>query len=427
MLGFYRNGGSGRCKNATALKKRFTLLRCLPVIFMLLAAASKAAFLSPLAPQPDWNILQRYADSITATDLTRLLQQVYVPDGSWRQWIAISPTQAVITPHVGATPITLPLAPPGSPPNAPPRFWKGRMERSPLPGKPLAGLRIAIDPGHLGGSFAQMEARWFRIGHSRPVEEGEMTLIVAKLLKERLEAMGAEVWLTRTKNGATTSLRPQRLKNAAVGSLQETGIAPTDHRVELEAERLFYRIGEIRNRARLVNERIRPDLVVCLHFNAEEWGDPAHPKLTEKNHLHLLLSGDISGGELMHEDERYTMLVKLLGGTHAEELGASESVARSLAAATGLPPFLYHSTNAIPASSNPYLWVRNLLANRLFECPVVYCEPYVMNSRPVFNRIQIGDYSGRRNVGGVTMPSIYREYADAVAQGLADYYGGTAH
>ena len=272
-----------------------------------------------------------------------------------------------------------------------------------------------------------MEARWFRIGRSRPVEDGEMTLIVARLLKERLEAMGAEVWLTRTKNGPTTSLRPTKLRNTAIGSLQEEGVTPTDRLVQLESERLFYRIGEIRNRARLVNERIRPDLVICLHFNAEEWGDPAHPTLTDKNHLHLLLSGAMSGSELMHEDERYTMLVKLLGGTHAEELGASESVARSLAAATGLPPFIYHSAKAIPASSNPYLWIRNLLANRLFECPVVYCEPYVMNSRPVFNRIQLGDYSGRRNVGGVPLPSIYREYADAVAQGLADYYGGAAH
>jgi len=395
---------------------------------MLLAVgATQAAPLSPLAPQPDWNTLQAYSGSITANDLTRLLQHVYVPDGSWRQWISISPTQAVITPHAGAAPITLPLAAPGSTPKRPPRFWKDRSERSSLPGKPLAGLRIAIDPGHLGGSFAQMEARWFRIGHSRPVEEGEMTLIVAKLLKERLETMGAEAWLTRTKNGATTPLRPVKLKNAAVSSLEEAGISPSGERLQKEAERLFYRVAEIRNRARLVNEHLRPDLVVCLHFNAEEWGNPDHPALTDKNHLHLILSGGISEGELMHEDERYTMLVKLLGGTHAEELDASEAVARSLSAATGLPPFIYHSANAVPASSNPYLWVRNLLANRLYECPVVYCEPYVMNSRAVFNRIQLGDYSGRRNVGGAALPSIYREYADAVAQGLADYYGGTAH
>ena len=388
---------------------------------------TRAATLSPLAPAPDWNTIRRYGGCITSADLERLLTRVYVPDGSWREWIALSPTEACITPRAGAEPIILPLAAPGSTPTRPPRYWKSAKERSPLPGKPLAGLKIAIDPGHLGGSFAKMEARWFRIGNGRPVEEGEMTLIVAKLLKTKLEAMGARVWLTRTRNGPTTSLRPGSLRTAAAESLHAEGVVPTPERLLHEAERLFYRVGEIRNRARGVNGRTRPDLVVCLHFNAEEWGNPAHPSLTDKNHLHLLLSGAMSGAELRNEDERYTMLVKLLGGTHAEELGASESVANALAGATGLPPYTYHGGNAVPASGNPYLWVRNLLANRLFECPVVYCEPYVMNSVPVYERIQVGDYTGQRNVGGREIPSIYREYADAVARGLAEYYGGGSH
>lgn len=396
-------------------------------VLFLLTTPVEGALLSPLATQPDWNRLQAYAGTVTAAEFRRLLDTVYVPDGSWREWIVITPPQAFITPRPGAAPIALPLAPYGASEGTPSRFWKGRAERSPAPGKPLAGLRIAIDPGHLGGRYAKMEARWFRIGWGRPVEEGEMTLLVAKLLKARLEQLGAEVWLTRSSNGPTTPLRPGNLRKAAVASLEEEGVGTTAARLDKESERLFYRVAEIRNRARLVNERIRPDLVVCLHFNAEEWGNPDRPTLTDKNHLHLLLSGAMSREELAHEDERFTMLVKLLGGTHAEELGASDAVARSLAAVTGLEPFAYHSSKAIPASSNPYLWIRNLLANRLFECPVVYCEPYVMNSRPVFNRIQLGDYPGRRNVGGRLLPSIYREYADAVAQGLAEYYGRGAN
>lgn len=406
---------------------RFPQLLGSAALALVLLSPLEAAPLSPLAPPPDWGRLQAYAGTITAAEFRHLLEKVYVPDGSWKGWISLSPAQALITPRPGAEPIALLLAAPGSSPRCPPRFWKGRDGRSPSPGKPLAGLRIAIDPGHLGGRYAQMEARWFRIGWSRPVEEGEMTLIVAKLLKQRLEQLGAEVWLTRNSNAPTTPLRPGNLRKAAEASLAEEGVSPGGERLQKEAERLFYRVGEIRNRARLVNEHLRPDLVVCLHFNAEEWGDPERPTLTDKNHLHLLLSGAMSGAELSHEDERFTMLVKLLGGTHAEELGASDAVARSLASATGLEPFVYHNAKAIPASSNPYLWIRNLLANRLFECPVVYCEPYVMNSRPVFNRIQLGDYQGQRNVGGAQLPSIYREYADAVARGLADYYGRGAN
>jgi hypothetical protein len=67
--------------------------------------------------------------------------------------------------------------------------------------------------------------------------------------------------------------------------------------------------------------------------------------------------------------------------------------------------------------------VRNLLATRLYRCPVVYCEPYVMNSREAFARIEAGDYDGVRNINGVERPSIFREYAGSVADGLADYYG----
>lgn len=402
-------------------------LSALSLMVLTALPQGREASLSPLATPPDWSVINRYGGCLSAAEFERLLTQVYVPDGSWHAWISLSPTEAKITPRPGAEPLLLPLAPPGTLPVRPPRYWKSRTERSPLPGKPLAGMRIAVDPGHLGGRFAHMEARWFRIGGGRPVEEGEMTLIVAKLLKARLEALGADVYLTRTRNGPTTPLRPGSLRKAAAESLQAEGAPLSLSRLQHEAERLFYRVGEIRNRARSVNGRIRPDLVVCLHFNAEEWGDPARPSLTEKNHLHLLLSGAMSGTELRNEDERFTMLVKLLGGTHAEELGASECVASSLAQATGLPPFTYHGGNAVPASKNPYLWIRNLLANRLFECPVVYCEPYVMNSRPVYERIQAGDYAGLRSVGGRQVPSIFREYADAVARGLAEYYGGGAH
>ena len=45
-----------------------------------------------------------------------------------------------------------------------------------------------------------------------------------------------------------------------------------------------------------------------------------------------------------------------------------------------------------------------------------------MNNRLVFERIQAGDYDGVREFGGVMRQSIYREYADAVAEGILAYY-----
>ncbi len=66
----------------------------------------------------------------------------------------------------------------------------------------LAGLKVALDPGHIGGYWAKMEERWFQIGNSKPVTEGDMTLLVAKLIANKLESWGAQVYLTRSKRHA---------------------------------------------------------------------------------------------------------------------------------------------------------------------------------------------------------------------------------
>ena len=67
--------------------------------------------------------------------------------------------------------------------------------------------------------------------------------------------------------------------------------------------------------------------MLCLHLDAEPWGTPAHPVLVSVNHLHLLINGAYSTGELGFDDERFAMLLKLLNRTYSEELACSESVA----------------------------------------------------------------------------------------------------
>jgi len=190
------------------------------------------------------------------------------------------------------------------------------------------------------------------------------------------------------------------------------------------AERLFYRTAEIRARAELVNHSIKPDLVLCLHFNAEPWGDPNSPTLVDRSHCHLLLNGGYTDDELALTDQRFEMLRKLLQRTHAQEAAIGTDVAAAFYQLTGLPPYSYPAgtRNARTVDGNPFLWARNLLANRLYDCPVIFMEPYVMNSQSDYARIQAGDYEGQRDVAGKMQPSIFREYANAVTEGLAKYY-----
>jgi hypothetical protein len=45
-----------------------------------------------------------------------------------------------------------------------------------------------------------------------------------------------------------------------------------------------------------------------------------------------------------------------------------------------------------------------------------------MNSHEVFARVQAGDYDGKKKVAGTMRKSIYKEYADAVVEGLVNHY-----
>ena len=137
-----------------------------------------------------------------------------------------------------------------------------------------------------------------------------------------------------------------------------------------------------------MNYRLHPDLVVCLHFNAEPWGDPKKPTLVENNHLHLLVNGAYLPNELELDDERFEMLQKLLSRAFPEELGLAESIATTMAKETGLPAYHYKTENVTPVGTSGYVFARNLMATRLYRCPTVYLEPYVMNSHEVFDRIK---------------------------------------
>jgi N-acetylmuramoyl-L-alanine amidase len=373
---------------------------------------SGAGPLSPLAPEPDWAKLNRWQSAITREDFLDAMENVYTVSGSWREWFHLGENDVLVETGVPNERFRLRFANPGlERENA--RPWRGASEMPPAPAdQPLKDVKIAIDPGHIGGSWAKIEERWFQLGNDLPVQEGDMTLLVARLLVPRLEALGAEVSLVRETNEPVTPSRP--------ADFMDDKVPDATRRL---AEQLFYRTAEIRARAEKVNT-LRPDLVLCLHFNAEPWGDPAKPALVDQTHFHLILNGAYTAEELANADQRHDMMQRIVSHTHREEAALGETVAAAFVEATRMPPFLYepNSTRAVNVNGNPYLWARNLLANRVYQAPVVFLEPYLMNGREDYQRIQAGDYEGMREVAGKPRPSIFREYADAVTEGLNRHY-----
>lgn len=387
--------------------------------------ASPLDKLSLLGEIPDWRELEPYQYTMARGDFEHLLQNVFTTDSSWQLFITIHEDSAeiVTSSNPDEPPFILNFATEEIK-RPSPRNWKTTAGRSaPSPEKPLTDLHIAIDPGHIGGEWAKIEGRWFQIGQDKPVTEGDMTLHVAHLLKPLLESYGARVSLVRSTTDPVTPYRPENFT-----ALAENDDSLSDpESLRLFTEKLFYRTSEIRARATLVNELIKPDLVICLHFNADAWGDPKNPTLVPNNHFHILLNGAYTAEEIQLPDQRFVLLKKLLQSTHDEELIVSKTIAETFAKITQLPPYVYHPSgkNFRAIDGSEYLYARNLLANRLYDCPVIFMEPYVMNSVADYNRIQAGDYPGLREINGQFLPSIFQEYAHALAAGLVKHYGKT--
>jgi len=393
--------------------------------------------ISVLGNKPRWDVLEHYQQTITHDEFAHLINDVYCTHGFAPDLIEIKDDSARILMNRDAQKFfTLRFAASDSARKPVPRLWRRAKSFSPSKeGKPLSGLKIALDPGHLGGTWAKMEERWFQVGKSKPVQEGDLTLCVARLLATRLRDLGAKVLFVRSADEPTTGKRPDDFRELARKILIKNGVPqpradvldPTDpdkeKTIRWQSEILFYRYSEIRRRAALVNLKLHPDLVLCLHFNAEGWGDPTSPMLTDTNHFHLLVNGSYLAEELEFDDQRFEMIRRLLSRAYDEELPLADTIALSMARETGLPSYAYPTINSTTkVGTSDYVYARNLLATRLYRCPVVYCEPYVMNSNDVFARIQAGDYEGTRSINGVERKSIFREYADSVTDGLVEYY-----
>jgi N-acetylmuramoyl-L-alanine amidase len=400
-------------------------------------AGLAAENLGVLGAHPRWSVLEHYQETITRDEFAHLIYDVYCTHGFAPDLIELNTdTARILTNRESQKFFTLRFAKDDALRTPVPRLWHPAKSLPAAKGdKPLAGLRIALDPGHLGGEWAKMEERWFQVGNTQPVQEGDLTLKVARLLAPRLRELGAKVFFVRNSNEPVTAKRPDDFRELARKILIRNGVPQPrvdvldsndpekEETIRWQSEILFYRYSEIRRRAALVNFKLHPDLVLCLHFNAEGWGDPNNPTLTDNNHLHLLVNGSYLQQELEFDDERFEMIRRLLSRAYDEELPLADTIAGAMVSETQLPPYQYPTTNSTTkVGTSGYVYARNLLATRLYRCPVVYCEPYVMNSKDAFVRIQTGDYEGTRNINGTERKSIFREYADSVADGLVEYY-----
>jgi len=295
---------------------------------------------------------------------------------------------------------------------------------------PLAGLHLALDPGHIGGDWAQWEARNFRITQDDYwVREGELVLEVAQRVRSALTRLGAEVTLLREScqpiNPKTFIDYWPEVKAELTPRGELTLKAQLEHALAVRNRsiRLAVVTGELAERAREVNQVIRPDALISLHINAAPWPEGETLQLVDSEHMHVLIFGCLSEAELASPRQQAQLAKKLTNGSAAIEVTLGTALASALAEATSLPASDYQGRNAIRLDpAVPYLWARNLMLLRLADCPTVLLEPYIANAKKSYVRIQQA-LSARHYHAPLPADDILIEYADAVVAGVLRVYG----
>ncbi len=314
------------------------------------------------------------------------------------------------------------------------RYWRTKQEWEKASQKgeqPLSGLRIALDPGHLGGQWAEAEGRHFRMSDKHHwVREGELVLEVAQRIQAMLEPLGAEVTLVRESSipvnrRAPTDYVPDLVQQYPMADLNSLG-EQADYALMLQrrAVRLAVVSGELAARARHINAEIQPDIAISLHINAAPWSvsEEGNRVLTDQNHLHVLIFGAMSSEEAENSHQRRQLAAKLANGSGVEEFALGCALAASLAETTQLPSSVYQGDNAVLCDLNqPYVWARNLQILRAVDCPIVMLEPYIANSEAGYARIQAA-LDTRIAGQAPAKDDILIEYADAVVAGILRRY-----
>lgn len=409
-------------------------------------AASAEAVLKDLLRDPtreEWGALSRFDGTLTRAEFERRLERPFDPGHGLAPYLRITDSGFMARASAGAgAPILAEVRFAGSGPGAraipaafrtPVQFRAGRGANA----LPLAGLRVAIEPADIGGRWAGMEDRSVNFRGYGRINEGDLNLAVAGLLREELASMGSVVFLAREKAEPVLAIPTDEAVQAAEHLLQaDPGRYPhafqyreaaltldNPEKLRIAAGLLVTKNAETRARAERVRRSFSPDVTIVLQFDATPGSSEG--RLATVNRNIFFVEGAYTQGELAEQEQRFRLLTKVLEGVAPTEAGVAGAIAGRFKARTGYAPVLYGDspTTRRVLPGNDYVVARNLAFNREHDGPVVVTEPYLMNEAVTLARLVAGDYPGERMVGGALRASIFREYADCVAGGLLAAYG----
>ena len=274
--------------------------------------------------------------------------------------------------------------------------------------KPLSGYRIAIDPGHVADDYqmAQIEMRYIDIRKVDSKEsyrfyEAELNLSTALVLKDSLEAKGAEVFLTRnTKKSYCAHKSFHRwYEEDLKKELKRKGMNAVEIREFLENTslskifRTYYSRKDLDARADKINY-FKPDFTIVIHYNADSekkrWNS-----ITPHNYCLTFVPGAYLKNEMNTRLERFDFLRVLVTDYFLESTKLSSEIIDEFEKQLKVDVLeTLHSPEYIRNFSlkvKKGVYARNLRLCRLLESPICYGEALLQDNIQELENFQQND------------------------------------
>ncbi len=341
---------------------------------------------------------------------------------------------------------------------------------NPKAAKPLQGLRVALDPGHVGGSmdYAQfMEEKYVRImpdaenGYTEEIGfcEGNLALGTALVLADNLRALGAEVMLTRQVEGLNAfgmnfeqwldheverhekwladhgqlvdapGRDIWRLRCAGANYVRDFHIEEKDAdfwRIKAslaQIHRIAFLKAEFVQRAKLIND-FHPHLTFIIHYNVGANNSSAqdgYRKAIPDNYCMAFIPGAFMAGELKEPGDRLAFAAKLLTDDLASSQRLSAAVVHAHETRLRVPVMewddrLTYLKNASLRTPERGVFSRNLQLTRLINGTLCFGESLCQDNFIEAKQLNAKDFTPP----GMTtpVPNRVREVADTYQAGL---------
>ena len=316
--------------------------------------------------------------------------------------------------------------------------------------KPLLGLRVAIDPGHMAGpKWDSISKKFVDITNLGRVSEGELTLLTSLALADRLEKLGAVVLLTRkdlnpayTKTNfesfdatpfmkeelrqstekdwwdeflsESNSLAPENIKESFLKRKEVQDIFSNNS--DLKAV-YFSNRADLNARAELINE-FDPDLVLILHFDARE-----RDKIqNEQNVVRAYIEGNVMANETATLDIRATLLRHLFDAhrNYQSSMFAAHIVS-SLSEKTGIQPLDTEKDFGSFRISDG-IYARNLaITRKIYKGATAFVEILRYDYESEFKQFLVKDASAKYRNKNYKLPSRLLNVVDGLEAGVLSY------